>query len=176
MTTAYTLGLSAAALMLQGCANYMNSGELEAPDAEGVERTVVLYWPKTTKFIGADEAGPAKLMIECGNDIQFDQQPVGIVFRGNPADDVIAEGVTPPGQEFECGRFTSHDELTAIGDGTVSFEVHCRAVTGEMAARKRVYIAARNEPYETTVSSVKSSSFLGKTLPAPERPGCSDFD
>ena len=174
MTRSLTLPTCTAIVLLQGCANYMYTGEMSALDSMGVERTVIVYWPKTDPFIGKRKAGPIMLLTECGIPIQFDQQPEGIIFRGNPADDMIAEGDTPNTSEFECGHIEGDRLLVDIDDGPVSFVILCRPVSGEFSAITRSYIAASEESYEVQASSTKSTSFMGKTLDGPKPPECSD--
>jgi hypothetical protein len=170
------IAVCVAVFLLQSCANYMYTGELSAQDSTGVERKVIVYWPMTDPFIGKRKAGPVMLLTACGIPIQFDQQPEGIVFRGNPNDDMIAEGVTPNQSEFECGRFGDNRSLVDIKDESVSFTIACRPVNDEFSAITRSYIAARDESYEISASSQKSTSFLGKTLEGPDPPDCAERD
>jgi len=165
-----------ALFLLQGCANYMYTGELSAQDSTGAERKVIVYWPMTDPFIGKRKAGPVMLLTECGIPIQFDQQPEGIVFRGNPNDDEVAKGNTPNESEFECGRFADDRLLVDIEDGSVNFTIVCKPVNDEFSAITRSYIAARNESYEFSASSQKTTSFLGKTLEGPDPPYCTQRD
>ena len=164
--------LSVLALLAQGCTNYMFTAEMMANDSEGDERQIVVYWPMTDPLLGGRKAGPVMLLTECGIPIQFDQQEEGIVFRGNPQDDVFVDGPTPPTSEIECGRFTSADTLVDIDEGTVEFEIRCAPVNDEFAAIPRAYIAARDEPYEIEIRGVMLRSVFGKTLDAPPIPDC----
>jgi hypothetical protein len=154
-------------LLLQGCTNYMYTGRMTALDSQGEERLVVVYWPKTDPWLGKRKAGPVTLLTECGIPIRFDQQEEGIVFRGNPRDDVYVDGETPNISEFECGRFITDALLFEIDDGPASFIIQCEPFNGEFSAIKRTYIAARDAAYEIDMTSTQEKSLTGKTLDGP---------
>lgn len=172
MTRKSSIAVGIAVLILQGCANYMYSGELSAEDSDGNPRKVVIYWPMTDPLIGKRKAGPVMVLTECGIPIQFDQQPEGVVFRGNPQDDRLADGDTPNVSEFECGRLTEVSNLVTAGEGPLRFEIYCAPVNDEFSAIRRTYIAASGQPYEVVTTYEKSKSLMGKTMPAPEPPAC----
>ena len=172
MNKTIRLSLLVAAALLQGCANYLYTGEITAPDAEGEPRKSILYWSKTKAWLGNPKAGHAMLLTECGVPIRYDQRPEQIVFRGSPVEDRIPGQPTPTADNLECGHFVGNDSLVDIEAGDVQLTVLCEGVSGEFSAIQRRYLKERPEPYTFVVSSSKTRSLLGKVPDAPEMPEC----
>jgi hypothetical protein len=156
---------------LNGCTNYLYQGSIKAEDSAGKQRQVVLYWSKTDPLIGDEKADVAHLLTECGSLVVFENQPEGIIFRGEPQRDrlVSPQATTggSPAQTLECGRIQGPRRLVDLGRGKVSLTIQCEPVSGEFSVQKRTYLKARNAPYEFAVTENKQWSFLGSTPDAP---------
>jgi len=160
------------AALLQGCANYLYTGEITVRDANGEPRKSVLYWSRTKAWFGNPKAGQAVVLTECGVPIQYAQRPGKIVFRGTPGQDRLPGEPPPTTDDLECGSFVDRESLVDIGAGEVKLTVLCEGVSGEFSAIPRVYLPASADPYSFAVSEAKSTSFFGKVPDAPATPEC----
>lgn len=163
--------------LLTGCTNYLYQGRIKAEDSAGKQRDVVLYWTKTNPLIGDEKADMAHVLTECGALIVFENQPQGIVFRGDPQRDRLAAFATitaQPSQTMECGRMLHAQRLTEVGQGKVSLTIRCEPKTNEFSVKPVTYIKAREAAYEFNVRENKQWSFLGRTPKAPEVPTCNE--
>ncbi len=172
MSNTFRLSLLVAVSLLQGCANYLYTGEITVVDREGEPRKSVLYWSRTKAWLGKPKAGHAMLLTECGVPIRYDQRPDQIVFRGTPNEDRIPGQPPPTADNLECGNFVGNDSLVDIEAGDVQLTVLCEGVTGDFSAVERSYLSARPEPYTFVVSRSKTGSFFGKVPDAPATPDC----
>ena len=66
MFTAKRTILLVLAALSTGCTNYMYSGTMTAKDSEGVDREIVVYWPKTKQAVDGSKGGTLELMTQCG--------------------------------------------------------------------------------------------------------------
>ena len=157
--------------VLNGCTNYLYQGSIKAEDSAGQQRQVVLYWSKTDPLVGDEKADMAHLLTECGSLVVFENQPEGIIFRGEPQRDqlVSPQAITggSPAETLECGRIQGPHRLADLGRGIVSLTIQCEPVSGEFSVQKRTYLKARNAPYEFDITESKNWSFLGSTPQAP---------
>jgi hypothetical protein len=162
---------------LIGCTNYLYQGAIKAEDSAGKQRQVVLYWSKTDPLIGDEKADMAHVLTECGALIVFENQPQGIIFRGDPQRDRLASGVTVTpgdGNTMECGRILHAQRLTELGKGKVSLTIRCEPKSNEFSVKPLTYIRAREAAYEFDVSESKSWSLLGSAPNAPAVPVCAE--
>lgn len=159
-----------------GCTNFLYQGEISAPDSSGKERHFVLYWTKTDPFIGMAKAGPAILLTECSDTtrIDFDDQPEGIVFRGEPGRDRLSGQSGTVGPNQICGKITNYKSLTEAIAGLLTVAIYCQPMPqDEFALQPRNYLSARPEPYEFPITEKqKTWSFFGETLQGPPVPEC----
>lgn len=163
--------------LLAGCTNYVYQGAIKAEDSAGKEREVVLYWSKTDPLIGDEKADMAHLLTECGALIVFDNQPEGIIFRGDPQRDRFASfaaAAASTSNTMECGRILHKQSLTELGKGKVSLTIHCEPQSNEFSVKPLTYIKAREAAYDFDVRERKQWSFLGSTPAAPPVPTCAD--
>jgi hypothetical protein len=164
--------------VLNGCTNYLYQGSIKAEDSAGKQRQVVLYWSKTEPFIGDEKADMAHLLTECGSLVVFENQPSGIIFRGEPQRDrlVNPQATTggSPAETMECGRIQGPRRLVDVGRGKVSLTIQCEPVSGEFSVQKRTYLKAREAAYDFEVTEKKKWSFLGSTPAAPKVPDCKE--
>ena len=161
---------------LNGCTNYVYQGSIKAEDSEGKQRQMLLYWSKTEPLIGDEKADMAHLSTECGSLIVFENQPQGIIFRGEPQRDRLVPELATAGAAssttMECGRIKGASRLTAVGSGKVSLTIHCVPVSNEFSVKKRVYPRARQAAYVFDVTENKKWSLLGSTPELPAAPTC----
>lgn len=163
--------------LLNGCTNYIYQGAIKAEDSAGKQREVVLYWSKTDPLIGDEKADMAHVLTECGALVVFENQPQGIIFRGNPQRDRLANhsGVASSStRTLECGRILNAQRLTEVGKGKVSLTIRCEPKSNEFSVKPVTYIRAREAAYDFDVSEEKSWSFLGSTPDVPLPPECTD--
>lgn len=162
--------------VLSGCTNYLYQGSIKAEDSAGKQRQVVLYWSKTEPLIGDEKADMVHVLTECGSLIVFENQPKGIIFRGEPQRDRRVNSSAGGEQEdnFECGRILGANRLTELGKGRLSLNIQCMPVNSEFSVQKRSYLQARKSPYEFDIAEKKSWSFFGSTPMAPIVPTCAD--
>jgi hypothetical protein len=173
----FTVFILLLASQLVGCTNYLYQGAIKAEDSAGKQRQVVLYWSKTDPLIGDEKADMAHLLTECGALVVFENQPQGIIFRGNPDRDRLANtgAVTPNAENtLECGRILHAQRLTELGKGKVSLTIRCEPISNEFSVKPLTYIKAREAAYDFDVSESKSWSFLGSTPKAPAVPKCTE--
>jgi len=147
-------------ITLQGCANSLFQGEIVALDSGGQERQFVLYWTKTEPIVGEPKAGPAVLLTQCGVPVTFVEQPVGIVFRGVPGQDRLANQDMLPESQI-CGRFVGETTFIDIDVDTLSITMLCEPVTSDFSVN-RAYLTASSDHYQFQVSETKSWSLFGK--------------
>lgn len=161
---------------LNGCTNYVYQGSIKAEDSEGKQRQMLLYWSKTEPLIGDEKADIAHLNTECGSLIVFENQPEGIIFRGEPQRDrIVPELATPDAgtsKTFECGRITGASRLTELGSGKVSLTIRCAPLSDDFSVVRRVYPKARQAAYVFDVTENKNWSLLGSTPELPAPPPC----
>jgi len=161
--------------VLAGCTNLLYQGEISAKDSYGKERHFVLYWTKSDPLIGEAKAGPAILLTECSplTRIDFNEQSEGIVFRGMPGLDQLADGGGPATQNMICGKFTNYGKFTEAKEGPLLLAIFCKPVQNEFAVQPRNYLAAGQEPHVfTIVEKIRRWSVFGETLPGPPVPEC----
>jgi len=162
-------------VVFPGCTNFLYQGEITAQDSFGKERHFVLYWTKTDPFIGEAKAGPAILLTECSplTRIDFSEQPEGIVFRGTPGLDQLAEGGGTDNQNLICGKFVNYSKMIEVIKGILSLTILCKPVQNEFAVQPRNYLAAVQTPYNFSIEEkIRRWSFFGETLPGPSAPEC----
>ncbi len=164
--------------LLTGCTNYLYKGSIRAEDNMGKERQVLLYWSKTDPLIGDAKADIAHVLTECGSLVVYENQPQGIVFRGEPQRDrpvaALAPDMDGAMHTFECGRILGAQRLTELGAGSVALTVHCEPLSNTFSVKKRSYLKASSEPYFFDVSVHKQWSLLGKAPVAPAPLPCSE--
>jgi len=162
--------------LLSGCTNYLYQGSIKAEDSAGKQRQVVLYWSKTEPLIGDEKADMVHVLTECGLVIVFENQPNGIIFRGEPQRDRRVNSSASGNQKdnIECGRILGASRLTELGEGPLSLRIQCAPVSSEFSVQKRTYLQARKAPYKFDVAEKKSWSFFGNTPAAPAVPTCTN--
>lgn len=163
--------------VLSGCTNYLYQGSIKAEDSAGKQRQVVLYWSKTDPLIGDEKADIAHLLTECSNTVVvFENQPEGIIFRGEPQRDRVMNSAMDgnSSDNIECGRIQGVKRLTELDSGKVSLTIQCKPMSDEFSVRKRTYIKARETPYVFDITKSKKWSFLGSTPDAPKKPACNE--
>lgn len=158
--------LSAALLVLAGCANYQYVGEKMALDSEGEERQTLLYWHKTAPLIGAAKADSAVLRTACGTPVTFVDRSQGIVFVGTPGDDRPAGVDTSVTQGQVCGRILDHSSLLDIEPGALRVSMQCEPLVDDFSVN-RAYLAAREAPYVFEMEEQKRLSLFGNPFAAP---------
>ena len=161
---------------LNGCTNYVYQGSIKAEDSQGKQRQMLLYWSKTDPLIGDKKADMAHLSTECGSLIVYENQPQGIIFRGEPQRDRLVPALAKPGANtsntIECGRIQGASRLTELGSGKVSLTIHCVPLSNDFSVVKRVYPKARESAYVFEVTENKNWSLLGSTPELPAAPTC----
>ena len=156
-------------LVLSGCTNYMYQGQFTGQDAYGKERHFVLYWPKTEQLIGTTKAGPAILLTECSlTKIDFDDQPQGIIFRGEQGLDRLAGQPSTVERNQTCGKILNYAKLADVPAGNLDLEINCEPMSNDFAIQPRNYLKARQAPYQVpVVEKTRHWSLFGETLPGP---------
>lgn len=175
MTRILGILLIATLSLLEGCTNYLYQADLQALDAFGKERQVVLYWTMTDQLIGASKAGPAMLLTECSpfTRIDFRERPEGVVFQGTPGQDRLPGEPGAISQGTVCGKFISYQTLLEAKAGPLLVQMRCLPVSDEFALAPRNYLAARPQPYLFQVEEkARKWSLTGVTLEAPDVPEC----
>ncbi len=160
---------------LTGCTNYLYQGQIRAPDSQGAERNVVLYWSKTDPLFGRDKAGPISLLTQCGSLITFDERIEGIVFRGEAGRETIASTGEPVIDGHICGRVLNEVHFTELGEGDLELTVLCNPAAPDdegFGVVTRRYISANQEPYHFDIRAVKKWSLFGSIQTAPPPPDC----
>ncbi len=155
---------------LSGCTNYLYQGQLSGVDAYGNNGRFQLYWTKTEKLIGSTKAGPAILRTECSfTAIAFEDQPDGIIFRGEPGKDRIPGKASTVEIGQPCGRILNHAKLAEAREGELLITIGCEPMPpDEFDVRPRNYLKARADPYIFPVfEKIKRWSLFGETLEAP---------
>lgn len=157
------------AWLTTGCTNYIYEGQWSAPDAYGKERHYLLYWPKTEQLLGTTKAGPAVLLTECSlTKIDFDDQPQGIIFRGEQGRDHLPGSASSEERDQACGKILDYTRLSDVPAGDIQLKIDCEPISDEFATQPRNYPKARPEPYVIpVVEKTKQWSLVGKTLPGP---------
>lgn len=155
--------------VLSGCTNYLYQGQFSGTDAYGKERHYILYWPKTEQLLGTTKAGPAVLLTECSlTKIDFDDQPQGIIFRGEQERDRLPGSNSSVGRDQLCGKILNYAELADISAGNIQLEIDCEPISDDFAIQPRNYPKAKPGPYVIPViEKIKKWSLTGETLPAP---------
>jgi hypothetical protein len=155
---------------LSGCTNYLYQGQFSGIDANGNKGQFQLYWTKTDKLIGSPKAGPAILRTECSfTAIAFEDQPEGIIFRGEQGRDRLPGNTSTVDRDQPCGKILNHTKLTDVREGDLSIMIGCEPMPqDDFDTRPRNYPKARTDPYVFTVTeAIKQRSLFGETLPAP---------
>ena len=160
------------AVLLQGCANYLYTGEITVRDAEGESRKSVLYWSRTQAWFGKPKAGQAVVLTECGVPIAYDQRSGQIVFRGTPGMDRLPGQPPSNADDLDCGHFVGNDSLIDIEAGDVALTVLCEGVSDDFSAVPRIYLPVSEDPYTFVVTGKKKTSLFGKVPDAPATPEC----
>jgi hypothetical protein len=175
MTRIISLLLVGALSLLSGCTNYLYQADLQAPDAYGKDRQMVLYWTRTDQLIGKTKAGPAILLTECSplTRIDFKDRPEGVVFLGTPGQDHLSDDPGAISQNTVCGKFISYQSLSEAKAGPLQVQMNCVPEQDDFAVEPRNYLAARPEPYQFQVEEkVHTWSLTGETLQGPAVPEC----
>ncbi|VAX37687.1 hypothetical protein MNBD_UNCLBAC01-290 [hydrothermal vent metagenome] len=162
-------------LSLSACSNYLYKGNIRALDSNGVDREVMLYWNKTAPLLGADKAGPAVLLTECGSLISFDERDQGVIFRGESGRDMNANTGLQVEDGDICGKFLNKSQFVEINEGELELSILCAPVDADdFSISKRSYIGAKDSPYKFNIIASKKWSFLGGEHQAPSQPECND--
>ncbi len=161
---------------LNGCTSYVYQGSIKAEDSAGKQRQMLLYWSKTEPLIGDEKADMAHLRTECGSLIVFENQPEGIIFRGEPQRDRVVPALatqrTGSSKTIECGRIKGSNRLTELSAGKISLTIKCEPVSNEFSVKQRTYPKARKAAYVFDVTESKKWSLLGSTPAVPAAPTC----
>lgn len=155
---------------LSGCTNYLYQGQLSGVDAHGKKGQFQLYWSKTEKLIGSTKAGPAILRTECSfTAIAFEDQPDGIIFRGEQGKDRLPGKSTTVNRDQPCGKILNYAKLADAREGELSVTIGCEPMPpDDFDVRPRNYPKARTNPYIfPVVEKIKRWSLFGETLEAP---------
>jgi len=161
--------------VLSGCTNFIYHDTIVAPDTAGVDRKVLLWWPKTEPLIGAAKAGPASLITECGETLTLDDQPAGVIYRGSPDRDRLPGGTAPVADGTECARLQGLGALKEFSGGEVLLQVRCEPLPGdEFSAVSHTRIRPSEQPYRFDMREERKWSLLGSALPPPAPPECKE--
>lgn len=155
---------------LPGCTNYLYQGQLSGMDAYGNKGQFQLYWTKTEKLIGSTKAGPAILRTECSfTAIAFEDQPEGIIFRGEQGKDRLSGNTSTVGIDQPCGKILNHSKIADVREGELSITIGCEPMPpDDFDAQPRNYPKARTDPYIfSVVEKIKHWSLFGETLQTP---------
>ncbi len=167
------LALLVLAGTLNGCATYVYQGSMSAPDSDGVQRDVLLYWTKTDPLMGEPKADMAHLRTACGALVVYENRESGVVFRGQAGRDRPVSGDQPATADgFECGRFVGKNSLRDVGAGPLELTMRCAPTSNEFSVQKLRYLKAREAPYRFQITESRQRSFFGATPDVPPPPPC----
>lgn len=155
---------------LTGCTNYLYQGQIYGTDAYGHKEQFQVYMTKTEKLIGSTKAGPAILKTACSyTAIAFEDQPQGIIFRGEPGKDRLPGNSETVGMEQPCGKVLNYTKLADVHEGELLITIGCEPMPkDEFDLRPRNYPKASANPYSfPLVEQEKHWSLFGETLQAP---------
>jgi len=160
-----------ALILLSGCTTYNYQGSLIAPDSNDMEREVVLYWNKTEPLIGSAKASELKLLV-CDTSISFVEIDEGIIFRGSPDRDIIAETNQPAPNGYICGKVLDEKKIVKIDQDELSLIVSCLPKNGSFSVKPRIYLKAQDKPYKFKINVSKEWSWFGKIPKGAAVPVC----
>jgi len=169
-----TFSMALCLSLLAGCTTTVYQGSIRAPDSNGQQRQVVLYWTMTEPLVGGAKADIANLLTECGSLVVFENTGQSVVFRGEPGRDKPLSGEPADSNMFECGRFVDTRDLKEVAAGSVALTIQCDPVSDDFSVTSRSYLKASNQPYRFTITADKRWSMLGATPTVPPPPECSD--
>lgn len=159
-----------AAMLCCACTTTYYQGRTQLPYLDGTERDVAIYWQRSDYLIGKPKAGPATVVMTCGNNIQYvETENDGIAFRGEPGSYRFMNDGQPLTSISVCGRLEDYDDFTSIeGLDAVNLTLKCERIFDAFATAP-TFIQPSESPYTFPIDTSAHRWFISPPdVPVPE--------